>query len=58
MSVCRLHVNKMIYWSIFPDAVYGYADKDTDDRNSHNVFQFVRILSWYGYVDQDPDTET
>ena len=45
MSVCRLHVNKMAHWSMFSDAVNGYANKDTDDRNSHNVFQVVRILS-------------
>jgi len=61
---CPYVVCIKIKWLIEPfflDAVNGcrFAEPDTDDRKSHNVFpQLVRFLSEYGYADPVPDTET
>ena len=59
MSVYRPHPEKWLNGPFFPDTVYvcGYADPDTDDRNSPIVFQLVPFLSGYGCADTDTDTE-
>jgi len=60
MSFYRLILTNDVRISSASDAIYacGYADPDTDDRNSTNVFQLVHFVSGYGYANTDTDTET